>query len=66
MKVVWKAVAVIINCRFTASITYQDFLHGFWAGRGTRISTIFLKLLQKIAALREAVLHAIFLNLHKV
>ena len=29
VEVMWKVVAAIINCRFTASITYHDFLHGF-------------------------------------
>ena len=27
VEVVWKAVAVILNCRFTAAIVYHDFLH---------------------------------------
>ena len=46
MEVVWKAVLVILNCRFTASITYHDSLHGFWAGRGTGTATLEFKLLQ--------------------
>ena len=62
---IWKAVAVILNFRFTATITYHDSLHGFRAGRGTRNTTIEIKLLQKVEALREALLHAIFLYLHK-
>ena len=29
VEVIWKAVAAILNCRFTAAITYHDFLHRF-------------------------------------
>ena len=46
MEVVWKAVAVIINRLFTASITYQDSLHGLWEGHGTGTATLEVKLLQ--------------------
>ena len=63
--VIWKAVAVILNRRFTAAITYHDFLHGFWVGRSTGTTTLEVKLLQKVTALREAVFHAIFLYLYK-
>ena len=56
----------ILNRRFTASITYQDALHGFRAGRGTGTATLEAKLLQQLAALREEVLYVIFLDLHKV
>ena len=35
VEMVWKAVAVILNRRFTASITYHNSLHGFRAVRGT-------------------------------
>ena len=65
VEVIWKAVAVILNCRFTVAITYYNFLHGFRAGRGTGTATLDLKRLQQVVALREAVLHAIFLDLHK-
>ena len=66
VEVMWKVVAEILNCRFTASITFHDFLHGFWAGSGTGTATLEAKLLQKLAALREEVLYVIFLDLHKV
>ena len=56
---------MILNRCFTAYITYHDYLHGFWAGCGTGSTTLKVKLLQKVAALREAVLHAIFLDLNK-
>ena len=39
VKVMWKVVAAILNLRFTASITFHDFLHGFWAGRGIGTAT---------------------------
>ena len=61
----WKVVAAILNRRFTASITYHDFLHGFGSGRGTGTATLEAKLLLKLAALREEVLYVIFLELHK-
>ena len=56
---------MILNCRFTASITYHDFLHGFWAGRGTGTATLEAKVLQQLAALREEVFYVIFSYLHK-
>ena len=62
---VWKAVAVILNYHFTASITYQDSFHGFQADRGTGTSNLKVKLIQQVAAAREAVLHVILLDLHK-
>ena len=61
----WKVVATILNRRFTASITYHDFLHRFRAGRGTGTVTLKATLLQQLAALREEVLYVIFLDLHK-
>ena len=62
---IWKAVTVILNLRFTASINYHNSIHGFWAGCGTGTITLEVKLLQQVTTLREAVLHAIFLDLHK-
>ena len=53
MEVMWKVVAAILNSRLTASITYNDFLHVFVAGRGIGNATLEVKLLQEIAALRE-------------
>ena len=61
----WKAVAVILNRRFTASITYHNSLHGFRAGRGMGNSTLEVKLLQQVESLREILIHTIFLDLHK-
>ena len=61
VEVMWKLVAVILNHRFTSSITYHDALHRFWAGRGTGTATLEAKLLQQLAAMREEVLYVIFL-----
>ena len=40
----------------STAITYHDFLHGFWAGRGTGTATLEAELLQQLAAMREEVL----------
>ena len=55
--------AAILHCRLTTSITYHEFLHGFWLGRGTGTSTLEAKLLQQLAAMREEVLYVIFMDL---
>ena len=52
VEVMCKAVAEILNRRLTASITLNDFLHGFRAGRGTGTATLEAKLLQQLADLR--------------
>ena len=61
----WKVMAEILNKRIIASITYHDFFHGFWAGRGTGTANLEAKLLQQLAYIREEFLYAIFLDLHK-
>ena len=48
----WKVVTVILNLWITASITFLDFLHGFWAGRGTGIATLKAKMIEQLADLR--------------
>ena len=65
VEVMWKVVAAILNRRFTASITYHDFLHRFRAGCGTGTANLEAKLLQQLAALMEEVLYVIFLDLRK-
>ena len=55
VEVIWKAVTVIPNRRFTSAITYHNSLHGFRAGCGTGNATLEVKLIQQVAALREAV-----------
>ena len=66
MEVMWKVVAVILNRRFTSSITYHNALHGFRAGRCTRTSTLEAKLILHLAAMREEVFYVIFPDLTKV
>ena len=66
MEVVWKVVTVILNRRFTAPITFYDVHRGFRAGSGTGTASLEAKLFQNLAAMREEVLYAIFLVLHKV
>ena len=58
-------VTVILNRRFTAYITCHNSLHGFQEGHGKRTTTLEVKLIWKVTAMREEVLHAIFLDLHK-
>ena len=65
VEVMWKVVAVILNHRLIASITYHNFLNGFRSGCGTGTTTLEAKLLQKLAALRKKVLYMIFLDLQK-
>ena len=65
VKVLWKLISGIINCRLFSYIQFHDVLHGFRAGRGTGTATLKAKLLQHIIAMRETVLHAIFLDLRK-
>ena len=65
VEVMWKVVAVILNRRFTSSVTYHDTLLGFRAGRGTGTATLEAKLLQQLAAMREEVLYVILLDLTK-
>ena len=65
VEVMWKVVAVILNIRFTSSITFHDVFHGFRAGRGTGTATLEAKLLQQLAAMREEFLYVIFLDLSK-
>ena len=52
VEVMWKVVAVILNCRLTSSITFHDVLHGFREGRGTGTATLEAKLLQHLVAMR--------------
>ena len=61
----WKAIYKIINHQLLSSIQFHDFLHGFYAGRGTGNANLNSKLTQKIITMRETVLHVIFLDLRK-
>ena len=61
----WKAISGIINRRLSSSIQFHDALHGFCALRGVGTTTLEANLLQQIIAMRDTVLHAIFLDLSK-
>ena len=45
VELVWEAVVVILNRRFTAYITYHDSFCGFRAGCGTGTATLEIKML---------------------
>ena len=65
MEVLWNTTTGIINQRLTLAIGCHDTLNIFWAGRRTETATLEAKLIQHIMAKRKAVLHDIFLDLHK-
>ena len=65
VEVIWKVVAAILNCCFTTAIIYHNLLHGFQAGSSTGTITLEVNPLQQVVALREAVIHAILLELQK-
>ena len=62
---IWKAVVFILNFRFTADITYHNFIHRLRVVCGTGMATLKLELLQQVVAFMEKVLRAIFLDLYK-
>ena len=65
VEVLCKAISGIINRRLLSAIQLHEALHGFHAGRGTGTATLEAKLLQQLIAIREMVLHAMFLDLSK-
>ena len=65
VEVLWKAMTSLLNCRFTAAISFHDTLHGFLEGRGTGTAVLEAKLLQQLNAMREALLLEVFLDLRK-
>ena len=52
VKFFWKAVASLLKIWLTESIIYHHTIHGFRAGRGTRISSLEAKLPQQLMARR--------------
>ena len=53
VKVLWKAVTILLNCRLTAAIFFHDTLLGFWAGWGTVTGALETKILQYLTDVRE-------------
>ena len=53
MEVVWKVVAVVLNCCFTTSTTYHDSLHGLWVGRSRGTTNLKFKLIQQVTSMRQ-------------
>ena len=62
----WKNTTSIINWRMNTEIRYHNILHGFQKGRMMGTATLKAKLLHKLTATREAVLHTIFMDLQNV
>ena len=48
-----------------AAISFHDTLHVFWVGQGTGTTDLEANLIQQLAAMREAVLFKVFLDLWK-
>ena len=46
VEVLWKAVASLLSLRITPAIKYQDFIHGFRAGRGAGTAALEARMLQ--------------------
>ena len=65
VKVLWKAIEILVNYRLTAALSFHDKFHGFWAGRGTVTAALEANLLQKLTAMRKAVIFEVFLDLRK-
>ena len=65
VEVVWKVVTVIIDCRFTASTSFHDILHGFQVVCGTGTTCLEAKLIHQLTVIREEFLCTIFLGLNK-
>ena len=65
MKLLRKTVTSLLNCRFATAIKLHNVLHGFQAGQGARTAALEAKLLQQLTSMREAVLHEIFMDVHR-
>ena len=65
VEMVWKALIVLLNLCFAASITYHDSLHGFRSFCGMGAASFDFKLIQQVTSMREEILYMILLDLHK-
>ena len=65
VEVLYNTIMVLLNKFFTSTIRFHDVIHGFQAGCRTGTAYLKYNMLQHITAMREAVLHKIFLDLQK-
>ena len=65
VEVLYNLMTVVLNRRFTASITLHGVLHGFRAGCGIGPASLEAKLPQELMAMIEKLLYTIVLDLHK-
>ena len=56
---------VILKRRIGADITLHELLQGLWDGCGESTTYIEAKLIHQLTVMRQEVLYAIFLDLHK-
>ena len=66
VEVLLKTVTGLLNRHFTAAIYLNDVLHGFQAVNGMGTAAVEVKLLQQLTAMRDVVIHKIFLDFQKV
>ena len=55
----------VINQRIRAAVQFHDVLHGFWAGWEMGTTSLEVKFIQQLTAMREEVLYELFLDLRK-
>ena len=65
LETLWKLVEALIDTRIIASIQFHDVLHGLWAGRGTEMYIMELKLAQELSRIGNDPLLLVFLDLRK-
>ena len=63
VEILWKDITWINKQRLTAAIMYHYILYGLRTGRGTGTVILEAKLIHQLTAMREAVLHTVFLDL---
>ena len=62
VKLLWKAITILLNLQLMTAIKFHDVLHGFLAGYGTGNSDLKAKLIQHFIDIREAVLFEVLLD----
>ena len=64
LEVIWKLLERILNAPLL-EVDLHDYLHGFWAKRGCRTSSIDAKLLQQLVFREQVPMYGIFLDPQK-